>query len=755
MLESAAAPILDERKFYREWWFISVLAMGALVLMTTLKWGQSPGQLIYDQFHRWQSVQADPQIVVVAIDNTTLDALGGWPLNRRHYAQLLSLLAHPSHQPRVIGLDLLLLDPSPADELLAAQMRKHRVVLVAEQGRHPAEPSQRLPVSTLRQASSALAHINISFESDGAMRGVHLREGMFEHLALVLSGHEPERYSSQGSYRRFIQINPLTGLPTVSLSDVLSGQLPLSLFKDKYVLIGATSPSLGDQLPGVFAGQHNAGTPGVVMHASVLSGLLQGQLITSVPNALQHGLSAMALATVLLALLLFSPRVELTVSLATIGIVLVLSWALLRYHHQWFDPGLPIMAIALVKPAWAWRRSEMVLYFLRQGVNSLGHPGQHLRASKSTDSAEHSRWFLRSNTIQQNARLLKNAMRRTQSQLQFLNRLVSEVPSALLAADSQGLITLVNPRLLESLPAGLLQKGEPVMPLLFYLGLSKNLQLQQLTGKDQYVSAIDNQGRLRHYIFHLAEVEGDDAQPWWILVLTDITEMRQLQLSRDKTLQLLSHDMRTPVASILALTRQNPSVLPSPEPEQWQLSAPGRIEHHANTLLHMMDDFIFSVKAEAPEYALVESLVDSLVDEAVYQVKDLALGRQMSVVVKFQDEPQFILAEPRLLTRMLVNLLVNAVRYGQPHTEIVLKLSHQSAGAPDTGGWLHISLSNTVGLHDKSGQQHPAFMNGFGLGLEFVKNVVRKHAGQIDFDLPTQPGSKAHVRLKLPLVDWR
>jgi hypothetical protein len=86
----------------------------------------------------------------------------------------------------------------------------------------------------------------------------------------------------------------------------------------------------------------------------------------------------MALATVLLALLLFSPRIELAVTLAVVGIALTLSWALLRYQHVWFDPGLPIMAIALVKPAWAWRRSEMVLFFLRQGVNSLGHPGHHL-----------------------------------------------------------------------------------------------------------------------------------------------------------------------------------------------------------------------------------------------------------------------------------------------------------------------------------------------------------------------------------------
>jgi CHASE2 domain-containing sensor protein len=172
MLDTTTPPILDERKFYREWWLIALLALSALITMTALKWGQSPGQVIYDQFHRWQSAQASPQVVVVAIDNNTLDSLGGWPLDRHHYAQLLNLLARPAHQPRSIGFDLLFLDPSPSDALLAEQMRKHRVVLAAEQGRQPGEPNQRLPVLALREAASALAHINVHFESDGALRGV-------------------------------------------------------------------------------------------------------------------------------------------------------------------------------------------------------------------------------------------------------------------------------------------------------------------------------------------------------------------------------------------------------------------------------------------------------------------------------------------------------------------------------------------------------------------------------------------------------
>jgi CHASE2 domain-containing sensor protein len=117
--EVAPPLILDERKFYREWWLTSLLALSVLVLMTSLQWGQSPGQVIYDQFHHWLTPQANPQVVVVAIDDQSLDALGGWPLQRGVYAELLRQLAPPAHKPQGLAFDILFLDPSPADAELA------------------------------------------------------------------------------------------------------------------------------------------------------------------------------------------------------------------------------------------------------------------------------------------------------------------------------------------------------------------------------------------------------------------------------------------------------------------------------------------------------------------------------------------------------------------------------------------------------------------------------------------------------------
>jgi signal transduction histidine kinase len=205
--------------------------------------------------------------------------------------------------------------------------------------------------------------------------------------------------------------------------------------------------------------------------------------------------------------------------------------------------------------------------------------------------------------------------------------------------------------------------------------------------------------------------------------------------------------MRTPIASIIALTR------PPHTGSEGVLHNAEHIARHAHTLLNMMDDFIFSIRAQAPQYALTESLLDSLVDEAIFQVKDLAQGRHMRLVQHFDDNPQFVRADQRLLTRMLVNLLVNAVRYGQAHTDIHIRLSHDEVPQLPGGGWAHLSLSNTVGEPDGDDPSQAVTMNGFGLGIEFVKTVVSKHAGHIQFDLPPTPGAQAHVLLQLPLVD--
>lgn len=723
----------DERRYYREWFIITLVGLATLTLFTAMQWGQSAGLVIFDQLQRLWPAKPGQQIVVVEVDDRTLEARGGWPIKRTAYADFLRMLADSGNLPRAVGFDILFPDPMPEDASLAEQIRRHRVFLAAEQprGRGLSEP-QVSPV--LARAASGIAHVNLSFEADGSLRGTQLMERGVPQLALAMSQRQLQADAAGSSYRRLHLVHPEVGFPSASLADVLAGQVPLELFRDKFVLIGSTAPSLGDHFPTLYSGQQKAGTPGVVLHANLLSNILRDELIEPVPSWLQMALSWLILGMALLALLVLSPLAELLVNTLIALCTLGLSFVLLVVYHHWFDPGLCVIAIALLKPAWAWRRNEMVVSFMaeRAAVLESSH-----RPRKTLRQGLQLRHFT-SDTLLQYSRALDKAIGMVSDRLSFLQRLVAEVPLAMLVTDEQGRILLANPAMRQIVPAELVRQGQGLEPLLEHLGvLSHNLDM--LCGRDHHAQAHDKQHLAQHFILRVAQiVEGGD-EPLWVLSLTDVTEMRQFQSQRDQTLKLLSHDMRTPVASIMALSRK-------PQSDAQGGLVPG-IQRHAQTLLNMMDDFIFSMHAQTPQYKRVALLMDNLVDEAVYQVRDLAQAKGMPLVVEQGNDPGFVLGDARLLTRVLVNLLVNAVRHGEPTTPIHIRISHDPVLEPHP--FVRCTISNTVASNaavcsSESGRS-------FGLGLDFVRTVLQKHDGHIHENIPSVPGSKAQVELALPL----
>lgn len=726
----------DERRYYREWFFTALASLAILTLFTLMQWGQSPGLVIFDQFQRWRPAVPGKDIVVIEVDDHTLESRGGWPIKRTIYAELLRKLADSGNQPRAIGFDILFPDPMPEDAALAEQMQRHKVYLAAEQHRGQSLAADRPQVSPLlAQAARGIAHVNLSFESDGSLRGSRLFDAGVPQLTVAMSGKVFTPQEQQNSYRRLHLVHPQVGFPSASLADVLAGQVPLEFFRDKYVLIGSTAPSLGDHFPTLYSGQQEAGTPGVMLHANLLSNLLNDELIQPVPAWVQLGLAWLSMTSALIALLVLSPLAELLVNAWTALCTLAVSYVLLVSTHYWFDPGLCVIGIGLLKPAWAWRRNEMIVSFMSERAARLE---SHQRQRKKLREGLRLRHFT-SDTLLQYSRVLDRAIAMVSDRLSFLQRLVAEVPLAMLVTDEEGRILLANPAMQQIVPHDFVQKGAGLDPLFGHLGvLSQNLQM--LSGQDHLVQTPGKQTTAQHFILRVAPiVEGGD-QPLWVLSLTDVTEMRQFQSQRDQTLQLLSHDMRTPIASIIALSRKSDASMPEGQSSD--------IHRHARTLLNMMDDFIFSIHAQAPQYKRVELLIDNLVDEAVYQVRDLAQAKNMQLVVEQGDDPQFVLADQRLFTRVLVNLLVNAIRYGEPDTEICIHITHDPVFEPNP--FVRCSITNVVA---RAAELKGADTGrSFGLGLDFVHTVMQKHAGHIELQVVQAPGALARVDLALPLV---
>lgn len=729
----------EHLRYYSEWLTVALVALCGVTLFIVMPWGAVAGQVIYDQFHRWRAPSAANDIVVIAVDDASLDALGGWPLRRTVYADLLRQLADSDNRPAAVGFDILFRDARPEDEALALQMRRHRVFLATEPAPKSAALASERISAVLADAAQGLAHVSLTFESDGFLRGVRLSEGGVPQLALAMSGRPAQDFSEHASYRRFDLVDPEMGFPVVSLADVLSGDFPLNLLKGKYVLLGAVAPSLGDHYPTIYAGQQGAGMPGVFLHANILNGLLRNTLVSPVSLGTQLGLSWLALAFALLALLTLSPLAEILVSVTVVLATLGGSFLLLLTRNLWFDPAMALFAIVLLKPVWVWRRNTMVVRFMTERVSQL-RPGQNgpnrLRPKLGL------RHFT-SDTVFQYSRALERLIRDASERLGLLSAVIRESPNAMLVVDAtDGRIVMCNPSMQAQMPASLIEVGQCLPPLLQYWGMGPAASLAQLADQACPVSVTSPGAQQRHYLFHAAPLPPSADQSLWLVTLLDVTEMRDFQAQRDRTLQLLSHDMRTPIASIIVLSRQ------ASQGQVPDAQTSGRIARNASTLLQMMDDFILAIQADVARYQMHEALIDEVVDEAVYQVKDWALSRQMRLLVNTSTEPLFIQADQRLLIRMLVNLLTNAVRYGQPETEIQLDLSLLPPMSPSSPGWVQVRIANTVGVPD-GGRQAPA-AQGFGLGLEFVRTVISKHHGELHLDIPSEAGSQAVVVCKFP-----
>ena len=135
-------------------------SLGALLLVVGLLWLQllQPlEQLAYQGLYRWRGALAwDDRVVLVKIDEASLEQLGTFPWSRDRYTQLLNVFQ--TVLPNVVVFDLVFVEPSPADRLLAKAMRAHHQVVIASGA------SGAAPNDTLASAAITVGHVLHTWE---------------------------------------------------------------------------------------------------------------------------------------------------------------------------------------------------------------------------------------------------------------------------------------------------------------------------------------------------------------------------------------------------------------------------------------------------------------------------------------------------------------------------------------------------------------------------------------------------------------
>lgn len=763
-----------------EWLCLTALLVVVAILLSGPARQWSINQLVYDRWIAWHPRAPNPDIVIVAIDKPSLDALGRWPWSRTVHAALLDRLSQT--RARAIGLDLILAEPEPggADNALADAMRKNgRVVLpvYADAG----QPV--LPTPLLANAAAAIGHIDLELDPDGVARRVYLREGRdgrwWDHMAVAMlrvaglshdvtplpgTRRPADPPESPHQARRFWQRDNRIGIPfagppglyhEVSYINVLRGEVPPRFFDGKLVLVGATATGLGDSYPTPTSGESRA-MPGVEVIANVLDALFTQRMIVTARTAYDILLSVVLVLLAMLGHFLLTPRRSLVLSLALIAGIAAGSYGLLAGLGVWLPPTLTILLLVIAYPLWSWRRLEAVIRHLGQEFVLLDREPHLLPEPAGTMPRM-------SDAVERHVYVMRQAATRARNIRRFVQDSLNGLPDAALIADRGERVLLANEQ------AHRYFHGDSV-------GVLRGLLLPDLLGRLQGTTAAEWSARLRQAAFDapllppgievrdadgrdllvkLAALRDDTGAPsGWIVSLVDITLIREAQRQRDDTLRFLSHDVRSPQISILAMLEgQREAATALPQDVFLQ-----RLGKHAQRTLALADGFVQLARAESQSYECRETDLVHLLYDAVDSLWERSRAKGITVHTDLSSDSAPCLAEPVLLTRAFVNLLDNAIKYSGPHTQITCTLTRQGAdwclAVRDEGRGIApkamARLFDKFARHPTEGLEDPG---GIGLGLPFVKIVIDKHGGRIDVE--SEVGRGTTFRVYLPAgMSW-
>ena len=273
---------------------------------------------------------------------------------------------------------------------------------------------------------------------------------------------------------------------------------------------------------------------------------------------------------------------------------------------------------------------------------------------------------------------------------------------------------------------------------------------------------------------------GEDGRPvQFIAIRADITERKlaeedlrrtlnelsiansELEATRLKTefLANMSHELRTPLNAILGLSEAMIEETYGPLTPR-QAKSMATIHGSGDHLLSLINDILDLSKIEAgklelnPDHVVVREFCDS----CIAFVRTQAMQKNIRVTFEHDDRIAPLWADPRRLKQVLVNLLINAVKFTPAGGHIGLTVAASSDGETigftvwDTG--IGIAADDAAKLFRAFTQLDTGLarqQEGTGLGLALVAKLVELHGGSVS--LESEPNKGSRFTVTLPFIE--
>lgn len=224
-------------------------------------------------------------------------------------------------------------------------------------------------------------------------------------------------------------------------------------------------------------------------------------------------------------------------------------------------------------------------------------------------------------------------------------------------------------------------------------------------------------------------------------------EARSASHLRDKILAIVAHDLRSPLATVMAASSLLANRADQPEQTEMPLRA---IQRSVRRMERLIEDLLDVAAIEAGRLRLRPLAVDiaEVVRASCENLAPQLTGKRL--VCTYADGLPELNVDADRLHQVIANLVGNAAKHAPTCGEIHVDVATQESGvrivvADDGPGILPSELPH---LFDRFWQSSRTRKGGAGLGLPISKGIVEAHGGTIE--AASVPGRGTSISITLP-----
>lgn len=269
------------------------------------------------------------------------------------------------------------------------------------------------------------------------------------------------------------------------------------------------------------------------------------------------------------------------------------------------------------------------------------------------------------------------------------------------------------------------------------------------------------QGSYRWYLVRALPVLNHDGQvSTWVGTATDIEEQKQIQEElrqseqrKDAFLSMASHELKTPITSVLVLVQLLQKMFRG-EQKPLAVQYLNKIEIQVKKLIKLIADLLDVSKMQTMHLALTQEAfdIDTFVHDLVETIQQSYPSHKLIISGMAQT---ILMGDKDRLGQVVTNLLTNAIKYspGKEQVEIVVTNDQQQVtmSIRDYGIGIPQEHQSKIferyyRVYDEQDKKFP----GLGIGLYIAAEIIHRHGGEIWVE--STPGEGSTFSFSLPLT---